>query len=847
MSARERALRWTVDALSSGQHVEVQGVAGSGRSTLLRELETLLIEDGWIVRWVRGIQALSTVPFAALAVQGASPHDGQAGSPSQQLAAHLSALRRELTGERCVLLVDTVEEVDDASWGVVTAALELQPELRAVTARHIADTPRQTARRLHSLSLQIPPLTFRELRAETEARLGGPIEHVSLGQIFARSGALPGLARDIVDAAVLNGSLLRVHNTWVMQGGLWSPELSGSVARLLSGLPEADQDALQLVAITGVSDLETIRRLVDQGAIERLEAHGLIRVFIVEDRPRVTVHPPLLEDYFRHQPSLAKRSRLIALLGAGFEGDARVLHVTGLIEPVVTAQENAVIVRLVQEQSRTSMHVAVTEWQARPNATTAAAAVRAMTTGGASDDEVEAVLTADLTAPQDPVARTRLLLLRAEWVACAKGDLDGALALLHDGGTTTRLQAAVIDASTVSLEHALRSVPGDFGERLAVTDEVPAEVQIRMLRSRTVANTSSGNFSAADLTLHEAESVNLRLEDFALDSLRGVVHIGFGDLEAAIRWSRRGYRDALVALDVDSIRSHAAVLVYALESQGRYAEAEEVLATVIPLAHRASTMSTLAAELAIQGCAALIAARRGRDQQAERHLAVAAGLGLPGVPPLHQAPAEAEAQLLIARQQRAAAADLLWSRGADLSARGYRFPGVLLWLASLEVAQDADRLAQLRLALPAVEGEFVHSYAAAIEHMHSPDSANAVLLAKRLHAAGRTGLALSILDLTLEDAKGDTADAVRRESERIREESPGVVFETGRFQPGRRRLTDRETEVARLLAEGLSNAQIAERLVVSVRTVESHAHRVLRKLGAANRHAIAQLLAASEI
>jgi DNA-binding NarL/FixJ family response regulator len=48
-------------------------------------------------------------------------------------------------------------------------------------------------------------------------------------------------------------------------------------------------------------------------------------------------------------------------------------------------------------------------------------------------------------------------------------------------------------------------------------------------------------------------------------------------------------------------------------------------------------------------------------------------------------------------------------------------------------------------------------------------------------------------------------------------------------------LTDRQMEVLMLLAEGLTNAEIADRLVVSVRTVDHHVSAVLQKLGVTSR------------
>src|SRR5690606_30619339 len=69
----------------------------------------------------------------------------------------------------------------------------------------------------------------------------------------------------------------------------------------------------------------------------------------------------------------------------------------------------------------------------------------------------------------------------------------------------------------------------------------------------------------------------------------------------------------------------------------------------------------------------------------------------------------------------------------------------------------------------------------------------------------------------------------------------------GPASPAAAELTAREQQVLELLAEGLSNKQIAERLYISVKTVSVHVSAVLRKLGASSRTEAAARARAAQV
>ncbi|WP_460819840.1 response regulator transcription factor [Nocardioides korecus] len=114
--------------------------------------------------------------------------------------------------------------------------------------------------------------------------------------------------------------------------------------------------------------------------------------------------------------------------------------------------------------------------------------------------------------------------------------------------------------------------------------------------------------------------------------------------------------------------------------------------------------------------------------------------------------------------------------------------------------------------------------------------------------AGATGYLVKsasrheLLDAVRRVALGDTvftpglAGLVLGEYRRLAESpSPGAGGASGASGSDTPRLTERETEVLRLVATGLSYKEIAERLFLSHRTVQNHVQNTLRKLQLHNR------------
>ncbi|MFF7097381.1 AAA family ATPase [Streptomyces rubradiris] len=182
------------------------------------------------------------------------------------------------------------------------------------------------------------------------------------------------------------------------------------------------------------------------------------------------------------------------------------------------------------------------------------------------------------------------------------------------------------------------------------------------------------------------------------------------------------------------------------------------------------------------------AVRTGRRAEALRHIAAGHAIGMGDIAPRH-------AFVL-------AAAEAMAAEGEDvhtLSEAAYAMPGADAWpfeLARLHLRHGA----WLRLA-------------------HRPEEARAHLLTAHTH----------FTRLKAEPWAGSAAAELRAGGTVVARARPTEAW----------RLSPQELRIARLVASGLSNGQIAEQLKVSPRTVGTHLYKIFPKVNVASRAALA--------
>ncbi len=865
LAGREAELRSVAEALSEGSAggVVIAGPAGVGKTRLAVEVAQLATARGCAVAWVRATRSAASIPLGAFAAL--LPATSLPVPDGVELLAHARhALAERAAGRRLVLCVDDGQLLDDASAALVHQLVAAGEVFATVTVRRdqpVPDALRALWKDELCALLELGGLARGEVGGLLAAGLGGPVDGASVNAMWelTRGNAL--FLRELVRHGVDRGLLAEDGGVWRWRGKVEAgTRLAELVDLRIDGVGPSARDLLEVLAVGGPLELGLLapgapaalealerselverrtdgrRRFVDVGhplhgeavrarltptrldaihvrLADAVEARGarrggdLLRIATWRLESGATGDGALfaraaLQALAAMDPVLAERlARAAVQAGAGFRAElalARALAASGR-----GAEAERLLADLAAQTRDDGERVAI-------------AMARARNLFWALDraDDADAVLQGAEHHVRDDGLRHELMAQRVRLTAAhgrPRAALAAARPLLRDSGVHER---ARMIAALGAVEASLTSGRTDAAVALAETwlpvarrlrQEVPSAEPV-LLGMRPLALRLAGRLVEATTLSQRAYEVLLARRSASATAVEanmlGLTWLARGRVRTALRLCREsaallrdGDGPGMLAFALAGVAQAAAQAGEPAAARAAIAEMERT-----PLGHKgfavelelarawsaaASGELSRGRELAREGGA--IARSRGQDAYVARALHDLCRLGDPVAAAPQLAALAGQLDGPFAATAAAHAAALVAADGAALLAVAERFAGQGALLVAVEAAN-----------------------AAAAAHRDAGRQASAGA------AAARAGLWLT----ECEGARPPTMLA-----------TPGAVD-----------LTPREREVALLAAAGSSSREIADRLVVSVRTVDNHLQNAYRKLGVTRRQDLPRVL-----
>ncbi|QIK63106.1 hypothetical protein G7068_07755 [Leucobacter viscericola] len=852
MIGRSRELRTAIDLVINGESVNVVGVRLSGRTTFLAELSRKLEEQGWNVVSVQGIVSLSSNPLTAL--QLANIQEDSASAATTTLGKFSEGLRHLASRPKTAIVIDDWNDIDEASWGIIdhtrrtTGCSVVMTRLTGTTSSF---TPTGLAGSSADASfvVSLPQLRFDELEQVLMARLGAPLDLASTGAIFRKTNGVIGLAVAIADAAVRESRMRNIDGVWTAVQDLWSDGIAGLVEGYLEPLDANDVDALEMLSMIGTVDSSTLEELIDWSTVETLEERSYLSFYATQGSELATVQPPLLVDYFRHLPMSARRRRLRAHVSSHLGGEAipnTFQNPSLLASSEQQSQADAHFARLSNEQLGARWLVTKAEWDSNPSQETALAYVLALLALNDPGSQVSGVFDAAQEEDSGEQTAVAFAITHAMWIGIYKGDLDAGLSALKKTGRKHPKYSRVTSATAVLLETSMRDVPADFHELFEGTDGVSEWVVARVVEAQMFVLNAAGRFEDS-IKIFERHPNTEQGTAYIPSAQYGLALLGDGRHADSLTWSLRAYDEARVALDLAAACQHGYVAALALVGQGDYEQASGILATILSAGAHAPFVRVN--RISILNLAGVLAVRRGRQEMGEAYAREALALGSGPGPYPGQSPAWLQGHLLAFAGQITEAVQILRAESLDQWQRGFRVASLFAETAALDLEYSPEESARVRKLATEVDGTYFSAHLDYLDATHTEDPEALLDSASALATTGRPGLALNAVETAVKKlqhlGRNEEAHAALEHGAHLASTFSDSQFDTAHLKTAAVKLTDRERETVALVLEGMTNQQIAAKLVVSVRTVESHVHRVMRKVGVKSRHDLKERLGSS--
>jgi DNA-binding CsgD family transcriptional regulator len=849
--------------VDGGHGVVIVAPPGTGKTRLVQAAIRAAAASGPTLSIV-GTRSAQSLPLAAVASL-LPEHTPVTMEPLDLLRAVRLSLAERAGGRRLVVAVDDAHLLDPLSAALVhhLAITDGLAYLVAVrSGEPVEDAITALWRDGIAERLDLQPLSVSDVGTLLHDVLGGVVETATVRRLWGATGGNPLYLREVVTEAVRVGTLEDAGGLWRWQGEVRvGARLRELVELRLAGLDDEERAVVDLLAVGEELDERIVERACVPSAVSSLRARGFVERESNGDLPVLRLDHPLFADVVRGSLSASENARWCRLLAETVDpasgGDTELLrHAVWKVEGEI-ATDAEMLIRAAE--------LATKRFDGRLGERLARAALDA----GAGDE-------------------ARLVLAEA---CLVRGDFAGALAQaqpLEEAALPdemlARLAMVLAEAGYwgLGLTSEVETALGRIAKRI---DRAPARQRIRALQAAVM-------LAAGDLV--PAAELGLTIAaDPGADPLARLRAVTAG----AAGLSRLGRpADAMVLCEslLPVGFAHAAEMprgvgwviaqfLSAFFCVGRFDEAEQLLVPVRDAA-------IIEGDNEIVGSGSLVLARlalsRG-DLLASDRLLREGVAALRGYDPAGYLPwcLGMMAQVAGQRGDAAAARDAMteldtitwqvhlfdhevfqgraWAAAADgevtapvtilvtaaahARAAGDVFTeGLMLHEALRLGAHPRDVVERIEATCATGQLPYHETFAA---HARALVAQDGVALDEVTATFERFGLLLMAAEAAVEATAAHRRAAQRARATRaaanaarLRDRCPGARTPALAQLADVPLLTRREREVSRLAAQELTNQEIAEQLLVGVRTVEGHLLRAMTKLGVNRRQDLSRVL-----
>jgi DNA-binding CsgD family transcriptional regulator len=852
---RSEVVRQIVDAIESGRHASVSGHEGVGVTTILSEVTAELMRNGEQPILIRS--GPLPRPYSALdPVTGAVP-------PAGRFEALASQVRQRIGPHNAapILIVDDAHWVDNESADVVYQLAAAGAVRLVVAARTEAALPAALARLTASPNTRHVDVTV--LGADSIDRLvagllPGHIERRTLRTLARTSGGNPSHLQALVQGSLAAGTLSLLRDTWRLTGPLHCTNVVAvGVVQSMHPQNAEQRDILDTLALVGELESDAARRMFAADDLEALERAGCITGGS-ESSGNVRLTSPLAAVVLSARLGPFARERMYRQLAEQCSDEQRATSLDVVLWHIRGG------VAIDPKRLLAAAHQAVAQSNLIMAAELASAAYAASESIGAAVFAIRYLLHAGHDA-------TAFALAEAAY-AKATDSFDRAV-LLYTLGEEAWWMGESSDAAVERLA-ASAAAPLDLGEW---SDLLEAQRTIRALLDGRLADGAA----CVALAEHPIRAIRLVAGTAAsqLDALRGDPERGLAVASAFFHEASQPDIDEHSAI-VSNPGFHMLGVFLSMAHGGQL---QDVCTLSEHVLEEVGEGAGLRARAVLANMLGYFRLQAGAPSAAEPWFAEAEALwsdcGMSGIATW----ASAGRTLALAAKGDVEGAREALTRTLQSDRRGFGLMEPFVALARTWVAVLDDDLPAADLAaFDAVErsrttGAIVHEGTVVhdLARLGLRDATAAALTGAQSPCTAITRAQFGFAEAWLADnpeqletvggqwaelgAQLFAAEAYTRAGDLFRQQKDTVgaarvdglaakllricdPARTPALASSRRSvgpLTPRLVEVAQLASQGLRNSDIAERLVISQRSVESHLRRIYLRLGVASRTELA--------